>query len=229
MADFFQNGTVTTLHNLDRDGPARLVRDLLEFTECSPVTLVLPALYTEFEHPAMSRIVEELEGARLSEGSLLPWVRRARRNTCVPGHSSAISEPPSISFKWIIPESSTCSASCAKPVLMLAQWAKEVPTGSLILELRSKIAEKASGLCAEPFGSGPRRLNWGLVDRCSSLRRRSRMRRPDIGSSAARRLHYPTVFSAPRRAGPASRVCKVPGGNWGYPRGHERVNLSMDG
>ncbi|MCC6585358.1 MAG: glycosyl transferase [Bryobacterales bacterium] len=64
MADFFQNGRVTTLHNLNRDAAARLERQLVEFSENTSVTLVLPALYSEFEGPAMARIAEQLHSAR---------------------------------------------------------------------------------------------------------------------------------------------------------------------
>ena len=64
MADFFQNGRVTTLHNLSRDGSARLERQLLDFSEQTSVTLVLPALYSEFERPAMERIAKQLQTVR---------------------------------------------------------------------------------------------------------------------------------------------------------------------
>jgi glucosyl-3-phosphoglycerate synthase len=64
MADFFQNGVVTTLHNLQADCACRLEPQLIDFSERTPVALVLPALYQEFETPAMSRIVEELSRVR---------------------------------------------------------------------------------------------------------------------------------------------------------------------
>ncbi len=60
MADFFQNGLVTTLHNLDADRVAWLDEELISLRDRRPVALVLPALYSEFEHPAMGRIVDEL-------------------------------------------------------------------------------------------------------------------------------------------------------------------------
>jgi glucosyl-3-phosphoglycerate synthase len=60
MADFYQTGLVTTLHRLNSDGLARLEADLDRFKPQLPVGLVLPALYSEFETPAMRGIVQEL-------------------------------------------------------------------------------------------------------------------------------------------------------------------------
>ncbi len=64
MADFYQTGVVTTLHRLSPDGLPRLERDLERFTEILPIALVLPALYSEFETPAMKAIVAELARVR---------------------------------------------------------------------------------------------------------------------------------------------------------------------
>ena len=60
MADFYQTGLVTTLHRLNADGLERLEADLERFRPELPVGLVLPALYTEFQTPAMRGIVREL-------------------------------------------------------------------------------------------------------------------------------------------------------------------------
>ncbi len=60
MADFYQAGPVTTLHRLNPDGLGRLEADLERFRPELPVGLVLPALYSEFETPAMQGIVREL-------------------------------------------------------------------------------------------------------------------------------------------------------------------------
>ena len=60
MSDFFQTGIVTTLHSLGRPSLERLEQELRVYSLARPVALVLPALYSEFEGPAMPRIVEEL-------------------------------------------------------------------------------------------------------------------------------------------------------------------------
>lgn len=60
MSDFFQPGVVTTLHRLRREAPDRLERELEGFAPNRPIGLVLPALYSEFETPAMRGIVDNL-------------------------------------------------------------------------------------------------------------------------------------------------------------------------
>lgn len=64
MADFYQTGVVTTLHNLDSNGLDRLENELGAFSDRVPIGLVLPALYSEFEKPAMGRIISELSNVR---------------------------------------------------------------------------------------------------------------------------------------------------------------------
>ena len=64
MADFFQNGVIATLQKLGDRPLAELEDDLCRFGDRQRIVLILPALYSEFEGPAMPRIVEELQGAR---------------------------------------------------------------------------------------------------------------------------------------------------------------------
>ncbi len=61
MADFYQTGVVTTLHRLKPNNIERLEQDLERFSRNRPIGLVLPALYSEFETPAMQRIIPELK------------------------------------------------------------------------------------------------------------------------------------------------------------------------
>jgi glucosyl-3-phosphoglycerate synthase len=60
MSDFYQTGLVATLHRLGHRPLETLERDLQEFGKVQPIALVLPALYSEFEAPAMAGILEEL-------------------------------------------------------------------------------------------------------------------------------------------------------------------------
>lgn len=60
MSDFYQTGNITTLHQLGNPALERLESELLGFSKSRPVALVLPALYSEFEGPAMPGIVREL-------------------------------------------------------------------------------------------------------------------------------------------------------------------------
>jgi glucosyl-3-phosphoglycerate synthase len=64
MADFYQTGVVTTLHRLKPNRVERLEQDLERFSRDRPIGLVLPALYSEFETPAMQHIVSELKQVR---------------------------------------------------------------------------------------------------------------------------------------------------------------------
>jgi|YNPBryBLVA2012_1023415.scaffolds.fasta_scaffold00093_35 glucosyl-3-phosphoglycerate synthase len=64
MADFYQTGVVATLHRLNPNGLERLESELERFSSETPIGLVLPALYSEFETPAMRRIAEELARVR---------------------------------------------------------------------------------------------------------------------------------------------------------------------
>lgn len=60
MADFYQTGLVPTLHGLNRDGLPHLEAELEQISKTKGIGLVLPALYSEFETPAMKGILEEL-------------------------------------------------------------------------------------------------------------------------------------------------------------------------
>lgn len=60
MGDFYQNGIVTTLHNLVRRPVADLEAELMTFRKTRPMSLVLPSLYSELEGPALKHIVQEL-------------------------------------------------------------------------------------------------------------------------------------------------------------------------
>ena len=60
MSDFYQTGVITTLHRIGKPSLERIEGELLHFSQSRPVALVLPALYSEFEGPAMPKIVDEL-------------------------------------------------------------------------------------------------------------------------------------------------------------------------
>lgn len=60
MSDFFQNGIITTLHNLCDRPLEDLEADLVEFARERPIALILPCLYSELEHPALRDIVTKL-------------------------------------------------------------------------------------------------------------------------------------------------------------------------
>jgi len=61
MADFYQNGIITTLHNLTERHLADLESDLVRFSRQRPMGLLLPSLYSELEGEALPRIVNNLK------------------------------------------------------------------------------------------------------------------------------------------------------------------------
>ncbi len=61
MADFHQNGIITTLHNLTGRHLADLEGDLVKFSQRRPLGLLLPSLYSELEGPALPNIVQHLK------------------------------------------------------------------------------------------------------------------------------------------------------------------------
>lgn len=61
MADFHQQGAITTLHRFGDLDLQRLESELVRFSRVRPVGLVLPSLYSEIRGPALKGIVDELQ------------------------------------------------------------------------------------------------------------------------------------------------------------------------
>ncbi|WP_078118626.1 glycosyltransferase family protein [Thiosocius teredinicola] len=61
--DFFQNGTITTLHKLCARPIEEMEAELKAFSADRPMALILPSLYSELQGPALPHIVEELKHA----------------------------------------------------------------------------------------------------------------------------------------------------------------------
>ncbi len=60
MGDFYQNGIITTLHNLSDRPLDDLEQELCAFAKKRPMGLILPSLYSELEGDALPHIVDEL-------------------------------------------------------------------------------------------------------------------------------------------------------------------------
>jgi len=60
MSDFFQNGTITTLHRLNKDHVTRMEQELQSFAKHRPMGLVLPSLFSELKGPALKPIIDEI-------------------------------------------------------------------------------------------------------------------------------------------------------------------------
>lgn len=63
MADFFQNGVISTLQKLGKRQLYSIEDELREYGRVQKIVLILPALFSEFETESMTRIISELEGA----------------------------------------------------------------------------------------------------------------------------------------------------------------------
>jgi glucosyl-3-phosphoglycerate synthase len=60
VADFYQTGLVSTLHRLKDFDADRIEDDLVRFGDTNKIALVLPALYSELERPALASILDVL-------------------------------------------------------------------------------------------------------------------------------------------------------------------------
>jgi len=63
MADFYQNGIITILHNLANRSVDDMEKELLTFRQERPMAVILPSLFSELEGPALSGILDELRHA----------------------------------------------------------------------------------------------------------------------------------------------------------------------
>ena len=60
MADFYQNGIVTTLHNLGQQDYQNLEKQLVDFNKKRPLGLLLPSLFSELEGKALPKIIDHI-------------------------------------------------------------------------------------------------------------------------------------------------------------------------
>lgn len=60
MADFAQHGVIGTLHNLRHRTTEEFEEELKGFSKETPMSLLLPCLYSELEGPALEKIIEKL-------------------------------------------------------------------------------------------------------------------------------------------------------------------------
>ena len=60
MADFHQNGVISTLHNISNRSVDDLEKELREFSKQRPIELILPCLFSEIEGQALGKIIKVL-------------------------------------------------------------------------------------------------------------------------------------------------------------------------
>ena len=61
MAEFYQNGVITNLHNLTQRPVEELEKELITFSKSRPMALILPSLFSELTGPALPNIIEQLK------------------------------------------------------------------------------------------------------------------------------------------------------------------------
>jgi glucosyl-3-phosphoglycerate synthase len=61
MGDFYQNGIITTLHDLSERSLEELEYELVCFSKIRPMSLLLPSLYSELQGEALPNIVKHLK------------------------------------------------------------------------------------------------------------------------------------------------------------------------
>ena len=64
MADFHQNGVISTLHNLSNRSLDEIEQELREYSRDAPIELILPSLYSELEGAALKNIVSCLSNVK---------------------------------------------------------------------------------------------------------------------------------------------------------------------
>ena len=67
MGDFFQNGVITTFHELSNRTVEELESDLMDWSKTRPISLLIPSLYSEFEGDAIPKIISELRKERVPD------------------------------------------------------------------------------------------------------------------------------------------------------------------
>ena len=60
MGDFFQNGTIATLHDFGSRTTGELEKELKLFSAYRPMEIILPCLFSELEGNALPNIVDEI-------------------------------------------------------------------------------------------------------------------------------------------------------------------------
>jgi glucosyl-3-phosphoglycerate synthase len=61
MGDFYQNGIITTLHDLSNRSLEELEYELVCFSKIRPMSLLLPSLFSELEGEALPNIIQHLK------------------------------------------------------------------------------------------------------------------------------------------------------------------------
>jgi glucosyl-3-phosphoglycerate synthase len=100
MSDFYQTGVVATLHRLGNHRFELLEQQLERFADQQPIALVLPALYSDFDGPAMDGILHELERVTYLRQIVLS-LGRATAEQCREARERVSRLPGDVRILWI--------------------------------------------------------------------------------------------------------------------------------
>ncbi|RJR49200.1 MAG: glycosyl transferase [Desulfobacteraceae bacterium] len=78
MSDFWQHGMITTLQMLGKRPVEEIEAELTSIGKSRKIDLLLPALFSEFETPAMPRIIDQLSNTRYLHRIVLSLDRASR-------------------------------------------------------------------------------------------------------------------------------------------------------
>ena len=97
MADFHQNGVISTLHNLSNGSKDKIEEELIEFSKDRPIELILPCLYSEIEGPALKNIINILSKVKYLNHIII-GLDKANKNQFIKAKKffSALKQPHSI-------------------------------------------------------------------------------------------------------------------------------------
>jgi glucosyl-3-phosphoglycerate synthase len=99
MADFFQNGVIGTLQKLRERPLDELEAELNTISKRRKMTLLLPALYSEFETPSMPRIIEELRNIKYLHSIVLS-LDRANKKQFLEAREKMSALPANVKIVW---------------------------------------------------------------------------------------------------------------------------------
>jgi glucosyl-3-phosphoglycerate synthase len=99
MADFFQNGVIGTLQKLRERPVEELEAELRSIAKRRKMTLLLPALFSEFETPSMPRIIAELQGVDYLHSIVLS-LDRANERQFREARSKMSALPANVKVVW---------------------------------------------------------------------------------------------------------------------------------
>ncbi len=100
MGDFYQSRTIATFHKLGDQRLDDLEAELVSLSERTHSTLVLPALFREFEGPALPNIIEHLKGATYVDEIVLV-LGRANADQFAHACSALADLPQEVKVIWI--------------------------------------------------------------------------------------------------------------------------------